>query len=140
MPAALTAVPAPAPRWSFLAPDPARLTAFSAQVAARLARGREVLAARAGVGLGLYEGLVAHGPVAAPRLAAALELDAEYVAEWLAGQVRVGFVRRDAADRHFLDRERAAVFADAASPVFLLGYPAAELPAEKRGGSAARTA
>jgi SAM-dependent methyltransferase len=72
--------------------------------------------------LGLYRALAALGPTDASTLAAEAGCDPRLVQEWLDAQYVAGYCHHSAqTQRYWLSAEQAAVLADPASPVFLIG-------------------
>jgi len=113
---------ATAPALTFPAPDPERLHDFAVKMIVELGAAASGALVVLGDRLGLYRGLVAHGPCDAATLAAACEADARYVQEWLSNQAASGYVDYDADSELFaLNPEQAAVFADPESPVHMTG-------------------
>ncbi len=72
--------------------------------------------------LGIYRGIVEHGPLSAAGLAEKLGFHERYLREWLHAQVAAQYIDYDATNETFsLSPEQAAVFADPNSPAALTG-------------------
>jgi SAM-dependent methyltransferase len=76
-----------------------------------------------GARLGLWRALAAGGPTDSVGLAARTGTSERAVREWLAAQAAAGYLDHDPrADRYALPPEQAMVFADEASPAYLMGF------------------
>jgi 2-polyprenyl-3-methyl-5-hydroxy-6-metoxy-1,4-benzoquinol methylase len=73
--------------------------------------------------LGLFRALAEKGPMGSWDLAQATGTSERMVREWLAGLGAAGYLAYDPPTRHYsLEPEKALVFADDTSPVFLAGF------------------
>lgn len=75
---------------------------------------------RIGTGLGLYQTMLARGPMTSTALAEAAGVEERYVQEWLAHHAASNYVTYDRRTKSFsMSPEQAAVLADKDSPVYL---------------------
>jgi SAM-dependent methyltransferase len=100
----------------------AKLHEFVGKVLGDLGGAMTVPMVRLGDRLGLYQALHAGGPMTADELATCTDIAERYAREWLAQQAASGYLTYDPATTKFtLPSEQAMVFAEADSPVNLLG-------------------
>src|ERR1700752_1983800 len=100
----------------------AKLHEFVGKVLGDLGGAMSVPLVRIGDRLGLYRALHAGGPMTSSELAARTDIAERYAREWLAQQAASGYLTYDPATTKFtLPPEQAMVFAEADSPVNLLG-------------------
>ena len=102
--------------------DEARLESFINQFAGDFGAALHASTVVVGDKLGLYRALADLGPSDAAALAAATDCDTRLVQEWLDAQFVSGYCRFSSqTGRYWLEPEQAAVLADPASPVFMIG-------------------
>ena len=100
----------------------AKLHEFVGKVLGDLGGAMTVPLVRLGDRLGLYKVLHADGPMTADEFATRSDIAERYAREWLAQQAASGYLTYDPATMKFtLPPEQAMVFAEADSPVNLLG-------------------
>ncbi len=105
----------------------ARAEALALQIFGQFSAGVELLAVELGRRLGLYETLLATGPVTAAELADQASIAPRYAEEWLDQQAATGIVDVVATDpatgvrRFELPAPHAAVLIDPNSPAYLMG-------------------
>jgi ubiquinone/menaquinone biosynthesis C-methylase UbiE len=105
----------------------ARAQALALQILGQFSGGVELLTIELGRRLGLYDALLAAGPVTAVQFADSAAIAPRYAVEWLDQQAAAGIVDvvghdRDSAERLFvLPAPHAAVLLDPESPAYLLG-------------------
>lgn len=105
-----------------MAVDEARLEGFVQKFTGDFGAALHASTVVIGDKLGLYRALADLGPTDAAGLAAATRTDARLVQEWLDAQYVSGYCRFSARTAtYWLSPEQAAVLADPASPVFLVG-------------------
>ncbi len=71
--------------------------------------------------LGLYEALLAAGPITANQLAERVDLNERWLLEWLRGQASAGLLAYQGEDRFELTSEAGVVLTDETSPMYLAG-------------------
>lgn len=101
-------------------PDESEIGAFVGQVLGDLGGAVSVPLVRIGDALGLYRALADVGPATVETLATATGCAPRYLREWLSAQAASGYVTHEDG-RFGLSPVQAMVFADADSPVFLIG-------------------
>ncbi len=105
----------------------ARAEALALQILGQFSGGVELLTIELGRRLGLYDALLAAGPVTAAEFADRAAIAPRYAVEWLDQQAAAGIVDvvghdRNSAERLFLlPAPHAAVLLDTESPAYLLG-------------------
>jgi 2-polyprenyl-3-methyl-5-hydroxy-6-metoxy-1,4-benzoquinol methylase len=105
----------------------ARAEALALQLFGQFTAGVELLTVELGRRLGLYETLLAAGPVTATELADRASIARRYAEEWLDQQAAAGIVdvvdtdARTGVRRFELPAPHAAVLIDPSSPAYLLG-------------------
>ena len=102
--------------------DEDRLNAFMTQIMGDLGGAYSVALVLLGDRLGLYRSLRDEGPATAAELAARTGCAERYLQEWLAHQAASNYLAYDRVHGRFtLPPEQAMVFADPASPVYMIG-------------------
>jgi SAM-dependent methyltransferase len=105
------------------APDPAKLDAFMGRMLGDMGATMTAAAVLVGERLGLWRALAEGGPMDSVALAKRTGTAERPVREWLAAQAAAGYLDHDPrTDRYTLPPEQALVFADEASPVYLMGF------------------
>jgi SAM-dependent methyltransferase len=105
----------------------ARAESLALQILGQFSAGVELLTIELGRRLGLYDALLAAGPVTAAQFADRAGIAPRYAVEWLDQQAAAGIVdvaghEQDSAERLFLlPGAHAAVLLDRESPAYLLG-------------------
>jgi SAM-dependent methyltransferase len=98
----------------------AKLNALLGQVLNDLGGAFSISLVRIGRALGLYDTLLASGPLTSAALAAATRLEERYVREWLSHHAASNYVTYDPKAKTFtMSPEQAAILADKDSPVYL---------------------
>jgi 2-polyprenyl-3-methyl-5-hydroxy-6-metoxy-1,4-benzoquinol methylase len=102
--------------------DTDRLNTLVGQLVADLGGASSVAMVRIGDQLGLYRALHEKGPLTPAELAPATGTHERYLREWLSHQAASNYLTHDPATGRFaLSPEQAMVFADEASPVYMIG-------------------
>jgi 2-polyprenyl-3-methyl-5-hydroxy-6-metoxy-1,4-benzoquinol methylase len=105
------------------APDPAKLDAFVGRFLGELGATMSAAAVLVGERLGLWRALAEGGPADSTALARRTGTGERSVREWLAAQAAAGYLDYDPqSGLYALPPEQAAVLADEASPVYLMGF------------------
>ena len=102
--------------------DHDKLNLFIGQLLGDLGGAFSVPLVRIGDQLGFYRALREQGPMTATALAEKVGCAPRYVREWASAQAASGYLTYDSATERFsLSPEQALVFADAESPVYMMG-------------------
>ncbi len=102
--------------------DEAALERFMGQVVTDMGAAMNAVLVIVGDELGLWKAMDGAGPMTASELAGRTEIKERYVREWLSAQAASGYVEYDAGSGRFeLKPEQAMAFAEADSPVYMLG-------------------
>ncbi|MBX6375310.1 MAG: methyltransferase domain-containing protein [Acetobacteraceae bacterium] len=104
------------------APDPAKLDAFIGRFLGDVGALMTAATVLVGERLGLWRALAGAGPVDSVELARRTGTAERAVREWLAAQAAAGYLDYDPrSERYTLPPEQALVFADEASPAYMMG-------------------
>ncbi|MGE0224997.1 MAG: class I SAM-dependent methyltransferase [Acetobacteraceae bacterium] len=103
-------------------PDSEKLNAVIGKLLADLGGAFNVPLVRIGDKLGLYQAMHNAGPLTVDHFCAKAGIAPRYAREWLANQAASGYIVYDPQQQTFeLPPEQAMIFADEASPVYMMG-------------------